>query len=459
MRTLAPLIAASGLLLVGAATAEAAWTPPEPVLEARDDGRVPEGRMPAVAYGPGGDAAIAWVHGPWTRRAIVVTVRGRDGQWDSPVRISARTGVAIDPRVAVDREGRTLVVWRQTAGTQRVRIGGTVVRRTVWVVRARWRDAAGRWTAVDTISPTRLKVGAPELAMDAAGNAVATWHWGTGTSPRLSGFVGQVQAAEFRDLAWQPMRRVSGVGACREERAPRVAMGDQGHTVVWWQCDVRGGSTSFSVTRGPSDRAWSPRRELPFRTRGDQRNDLGVSDNGDVTAISAALGGAIRWWRGRVAPSGVSLAALPGPRPSERPSADGPGPRIAVEPSGDALTAWVGAAGQTRAAPVAAGLSAGTPQALSGSAITRGVRVTATPFRRGAAVWLERSARGEVAVAAAVRSPDGRWGPQRRISQSGVIPMSASPRVAGQRRGGVLVAWQREVDGRPVVERAEFTPE
>jgi len=214
------LIAGSLLLAVGAGTADAAWTPPEPVLGARDDGRIPEGRMPAVAYGAGGGAAIAWVHGPWARRAIVVTVRGRDGRWDSPVRISPRTGVAIDPRVAVDHEGRTLVVWRQTAGTQRLRIGGTLVRRQVWVVRARWRDAAGRWTAVDTLSPTRLKVGAPELAMDAAGDAVATWHWGTGSSPRRSGFVGQVQAAEFRDLAWRPMTRVSVCGPVARSAHP-----------------------------------------------------------------------------------------------------------------------------------------------------------------------------------------------------------------------------------------------
>jgi len=452
------LIAGSLLLAVGAGTADAAWTPPEPVLGARDDGRIPEGRMPAVAYGAGGGAAIAWVHGPWARRAIVVTVRGRDGRWDSPVRISPRTGVAIDPRVAVDHEGRTLVVWRQTAGTQRLRIGGTLVRRQVWVVRARWRDAAGRWTAVDTLSPTRLKVGAPELAMDAAGDAVATWHWGTGSSPRRSGFVGQVQAAEFRDLAWRPMTRVSGVRTCREERAPRVAMGDAGHAVVWWQCDVRGGSTSFSVARGPADRAWSPRRELPFRTSGDQRNDLGVSDDGDVTAVSAARGGAIRWWRGGIATSGISLAALPGPRPAEVPAAAA-GPRIAVEPSGDALSAWVGAAGQTRAAPVAAGLSAGAPRALSGSARTRGVQVAAAPFRRGVVAWLERSAPGRVAVAAAVRNPDGTWGPQRRISPSGVIPIAASPRVAAHRRGGVLAVWQREIDGRPAVEFSEYTPD
>lgn len=452
LRALTPGLATLALA-VAASPALGAWGAPESVTP---EGA--EGRMPAVAVGAAGNAALAWVHGSWRARAIAITVRGPGGRWDSPVRISPRGGIAIDPSVAVDASGRVLAVWRQTAGTQRLSIDGRVRTRTVWVVQARRRDADGIWGPIVTLSPRRLKVGAPALAVDAAGDAVVVWHWGTGTSPRLSGFVGQVQLATLDAGVWSPARRISGVGACREERRPDVAMGPAGHAVAWWQCDVRGGSTAFGVARLPGDSQWSPQRELPFRTAGDQNADLGVSADGTVVAISAARGGAVRWWRGTVARSGVSLASLPRSPAFEGSGGGGMAVSISVAQDADALSGWHGATGQVRVAPVAAALGAGAPVTLARTGT--GVRIAAAADRRGVAAWVEPAGAGgrDAAVMASTRGGDGIWSQVRRISPISPVSRAASPRLAVTARGSALVAWQRRVDGRPVVERAEYTP-
>jgi hypothetical protein len=417
-----------------------------------------EGRSPAVAMNRAGVSAMAWVQGPWTRRAIIVSVRGGDGRWSEPVRVSPRGRAAIDPRVAVDAAGRATVVWRQAIGSQRLVIGGRPVRRVVWVVRARTRASDGAWSDVSTLSPPRLKVGPPEIGVDSVGTAVAVWHWGTGTSPRATGFVGQVQTATMRDGAWSRLRRVSGVAGCSEERRPSVAVGPRGDAVVWWQCDVRGGSTAFAVTRRPDDTSWSAPGELPFRTRSDLRADLDVASDGAVTAVSAARGGTVRWWRGTVAGERLSMTPLPQPSVTERADDAAGGPDIDVDASGDAVTAWVAAGGRgaVRAAPVAALLGAGSPTTLLGGDPVRNVRVRSGAERRGTVVWVERAGTGRAAVLAAVRDANGAWSSPRRLSSPGGIVMSASPRLAG--RGSLaIVAWERvTANGARVVERAEY---
>lgn len=452
VRALTPSILVAALVFGAAPLAAAEWSAPERVSPEGS-----EGRSPAVAVGPSETAAVAWVHGSWRQRTIAVAVRDADGRWDRPVRVSRRGGLAIDPQVAVDAAGRVTVVWRQTAGRQTLRIGGRRVVRRVWVAQARRRDADGGWGPVVTLSPPRLKVGAPSLGVDDDGRAVVAWHWGTGSSPLRSGFVGQVQVATFDGAAWSRPRRVSGVGACREERRPAVAVGPAGHAVVRWQCDVRGGSTTFAVARTPGASEWSTRRELPFRTAGDQNADLGVGADGTVVAISAARGGAVRWWRGAVTMAGVSLAALPVARAAESAGGGGRAVRISVPADSGALSVWRGPDDAVRAAPVAPMLGAGTPVTLARNGSH--ARIAAAGARRGVAAWLEPvGPDGELGVMASIRGGDGVWSSIRRVSPLGRIGAAASPRLAGGWRGSALVAWQRTVDGRPVVERAEYRP-
>ena len=309
-----------------------------------------------------GDAVAAWVRGARRAAMIVVSVRAAGGGWSEPVAISRRGRPAIDPVATIDGQGGIVVVWRQVVRVRRIATADGPRRQAVYVVRARQRALGSpRWSRVTTLSSSRQKVGAPSAAVDAMGDVIAAWHWGTGTSPADPGFVGQVQYAE-RPVGegWTGPRRLSRSPACSEVRRPKVATGTLGDAVIWWQCDLPAGrSTAVAVAR-PAGKALGPEAQLPIAQRGDVMADLAVAPTGRATAVSAGADGTVQWWRGDVGDT-LTLSALAALTTTERIDLDAGPPRIAVSATGDALTAWTDLLGRPRAAPVASRPGRGRP--------------------------------------------------------------------------------------------------
>lgn len=409
-------------------------------------------RSPDVAVNDRGDAAAVWVRGARREAMIVVSMRPAGGQWSRPEGISRRGRPAIDPQVAVDAQGQVIVTWRQVDRVRRVRTPDGLRRQAVYVARARTRAAAdSRWSPITTLSSTRQKVGPPRLGVDDAGAAVVAWHWGTGTSPRVPGFVGEVQVTtRGTDGTWAAPRRVSRSTLCSEVRLPRVAVGGRGHAVVWWQCDLPGGrATALAISRGAGEE-FGAEAELPFRSLVDVSANLVVSDAGRATAVSADAEGSLRWWRGDVT-TRLALQSLPSLGPAERAELEAGAPRIAVGASGDALTAWSDRAGRPRAAAIASELGVGAPATLGpASDATSGIRVgMAETARRGAVAWVSSGR-----VMGASRGADGAIGPTEVLSGRGV-PQTGPPALAVDAAGNTIVLWTRVLGRRTVVERAE----
>ncbi|WP_217913384.1 hypothetical protein [Miltoncostaea marina] len=445
-RRLALLGSAALLLGVAAAPGLGAWESPR-----RASSGPLDAHSPAVAANARGDAAAAWVRGTGRDAMIVVSLRPAGGGWSRQAAISRRGRKAIDPQVAVDGQGRVVVVWRQVVRTRLVRARGGLRRQAVYVAHARERDVAeGRWGRITTLSSDRHKVGPPQLAVDEAGGAVVAWHWGTGTRPSDRGFVGRVQLVERRsDGSWTAPARVSRSPRCLQVRRPRVAAGAKGGAVVWWQCDLpRGRSTALAVGRPPGG-GFGDEVELPFRSRGDLAADLAVAAGGRAVAISAPRGGALRWWRGTVAPV-VALSPVPALAKGETADRGAGGPRIAATADGDALSAWTDALGRPRAAPLAADLGAGAARTLDrpGLGATRLRVAIGSGVRRATVAWV-----ADGRVHAATREADGAVEQGIAISGDGVSDADP-PALAADGAGAAAVFWTRSVHGRLVVERA-----
>lgn len=432
-------------LLAAAAPAAAAWMPAR---------RASQGPLPArradVAVNARGDAAMAWVQGAGNGRAIVVSRRPAGAAWDPATPISDPGQAAIDASVGVDAAGGVTVVWRQLERTRLVRTAHGRRRQPVLVVRARQRGPQDPgWGPVATLSSARQKAGTPEVGVDAAGEALAAWHWGTGTSPSDPGFVGQVQYASLTPgRGWSAAQRISRTPACRDVRRPHVAVAPSGDAAIWWQCDLHGGrSTAIGVSR-PANGTVGREAELPFRQRGDVAADLDVGGAGFV-AVSAAADGTLSWWRGSL---GATLSATPLATlaAAERANRTAGPPRIAGSPEGDALSAWIDSGGRPRATPVAPDLGAGAPTSLADAAGVPGpVGVAAAAGRRGAVAWI-----ADGRVYGAQRTAAGELPPASTLSAPGVLPADP-PAVAADATGAAVVAWTRRVGGRTVVERAE----
>ncbi len=450
-RATAVAATATAALLVGAGTAAAAWSPTE---------RASRGPLPAadptVAMNARGDAVAAWVRGARRAQMIVVSAREAGGDWEEPVAISRRGRPAIDPVATIDGQGGIVVVWRQVVRVRRIATSrGTVRRQAVYVVRARQRAlGAPRWSRVTTLSSARQKVGAPSAAVDVTGDVVAAWHWGTGTSPRDPGFVGQVQyAARPVGGAWTGPRRISRSTACSEVRRPQVAMGALGDTVIWWQCDLPDDRSVAVAVARPAGRALGPEAALPIARTGDVAADIAIAPDGRATAVSAGSGGLVQWWRGDVGDT-LTLSALPALSKGERLDEDAGRPRVAVSAAGDALTAWTDMLGRPRAAPVASDLGGGSAVTLGDSANEAGPGdVAVGDGRQGAVAWV-----ADGRVLATQRSSSGTFATATVLSGPGV-ETGGGPVVAGDGAGDAVVMWTRGPAGRTVVERAATFPD
>ncbi|MGE0025523.1 MAG: hypothetical protein AB7O78_09560 [Thermoleophilia bacterium] len=439
------LAAATLGLLAAAVPATAAWEQPA---------RASQGPLPAhsptVAMNARGDAVAAWVRGARRAQMIVVSVRAAGQTWSDPVAVSRRRRPAIDPVATIDAQGGIVVVWRQVVRVRRVPTADGPRRQAVYVVRARQRALGSpRWSRVTTLSSPREKVGAPSAASDASGDVIATWHWGTGTSPADPGFVGQVQYAERPvGSGWTGPKRISRSAGCSEVRRPKVAEGALGDAVIWWQCDLPAGrSTAMAVAR-PAGRPLGPEAQLPIMQRGDLNADLAVAPTGRATAVSAGADGTVQWWRGDVGDT-LTLSALAALTTTERIDVGAGPPRVAVSTAGDALTAWTDLLGRPRAAPVATDLGVGAPVSLGEAARDPGpMAVAVGDGRQGVVAWY-----ADGRVVAAQRAATGGFAPAAPISGSGVVPEDG-PAVAGDGIGNAVAFWTRGPAGRTVVERA-----
>ena len=451
MMSFRPLFAVAAMGALTATPALGAWSAPEQASR----GPLPS-RAPDVAANARGDAAAAWVRGARRDAMIVVSVRPAGGDWSDPVAVSRRGRPAIDPDVAIDAHGRVIIAWRQVVRIRTVAAGGGRRRQAVYVVRTRDRVVTdARWSRITTLSSERQKVGPPELAVDDDGLAVATWHWGTGTSPGDRGYIGQVQFAERRaDGSWSGPARLSRSPLCAQVRLPRVAVGRSGHATIWWQCDLPSDrSTALARTRSPGT-DFGNEVELPFRTAGDVTADLAIDADGSATAVSADGEGSLSWWRGDV-DSTLTLRELPALGSPDRldPLAKTGGPAIAVNSAGDALSGWVDSAGRPGAAPVASDLGVGAASRLGPSdPAASSPRVAVGDQRHGVVAWV---AGGR--IVASTRSADGTVATGGTVSGSGV-PDLDPPAVAMDATGDATLFWTRVSRGRSVVERSSSAP-
>lgn len=118
---------------------------------------------PRVARGPAGSALHFWLS--VEPGGVVARVRRRSADGTlGPVQTLSGAGVPLAPEVAVDAQGNAVFVWLRTVDGK-------------FVVEARRRAANGTLSAVKRVSSAAPTYSAlnPDVAVDAAGNAVVTW--------------------------------------------------------------------------------------------------------------------------------------------------------------------------------------------------------------------------------------------------------------------------------------------
>lgn len=305
------------------------WSPAATVV-----GRAGGAGRAAIAVGGAGDALAAWQDtssGPPPQGRILVATRPAGaGSWSAPAPLS--TDAARAPRLAIGRD-EAFAIWSGHQGSGRP-------------IEVAVRSATGAWSAPIALSRPGAAAKSANIALDAAGNAIAIWvERAVMAAERPAGGTFGAPVAVSAPGVFPPI--------LGREQPPQIVVAADGAAAIAWRRAVAPGLFAVEVTTRPGPGPWrAPRRISPAAGRsvgqialaGDARGRLAigwVQPRGRVGVLSVRVGRATDGRFGPLEP--LTIPAV------EQPVV----PRLAVDRTGRALAAWIATIGQRRAIRVA----------------------------------------------------------------------------------------------------------
>ena len=147
-------------------TVAGSWSAPQPLSSPGYAER------PQVGVDSAGEAVAVWsFHSANVR--VEAAVRRAGGSWAPAQTLSSPGADALQPQVDVNPRGNAIAAWVSFDGRTSV-------------IQTTSRSRGGAWSAVQDISPRSPDLGAPRIALDAAGDAVAVWRGLDRKSTRLN---------------------------------------------------------------------------------------------------------------------------------------------------------------------------------------------------------------------------------------------------------------------------------
>ena len=245
-----------------------------------------------VAADSAGDAVAVWRRYDGSRYIIQASVRPAGGSFGEPVDLSASGQNAADPQIALDPAGNAIAIWSRSDGTH------TIVQATV-------RPAGGAFGMPVDLSASGQSADWPQLAFDQAGEAIAVWQRSNGTR--------SIAQAAVRPAGGSFGMPVDLSGTDLDANVPQVAVDAAGDAVVVFQHQddfMASNSTVQAVVR-PAGGSFGPPIDLSTPSGGaySVQPQVAVDPAGDAVVVWVRVGGDYRV-QAAARPAGGSFAAL-----------------------------------------------------------------------------------------------------------------------------------------------------
>ena len=305
-------LVATGLAAAPAGAAPT-WVAPAVTLAEGTSARPPGDSH--VVVDAAGNATVAWVEqvGPTDDDHVLVSTHPLGGPWSPPLDISGSGDIPDELDLATNANGVTAAVWTRSDGTHDV-------------LQAATRLPGGGWSPPVPVGDPTVNSEAPQVVVDASGNAVATWIAGkvllaatrpaagtwspadevsdpavglgvdnydlTGTPGGLAA-VAWTHAVTIDDRVIQAaVRPADGVFgdpvtiSSGDQRAdkPHVAVNAGLCTVTWTEHTTAGGADIKSATRSANG-TWSPAEDVSAAGGSNATPDVVVDSTGTSTAV------------------------------------------------------------------------------------------------------------------------------------------------------------------------------
>ncbi|MGB8329977.1 MAG: hypothetical protein WCE62_07600, partial [Polyangiales bacterium] len=220
---------------------------------------------PQVAVNASGNAVAVWAHSNGVRSDIWSNRYTQGGGWGVEGRIETNdAGAASAPQVTLDANGNAVAVWQQSDGT----------RFDIWSN----RYTTSGWGRAERIEfDDQGDAVTPQLGSDTLGNAVAVWVRSAGTR--------EVWANLYTGSGgWGTAERIDASNTT-DAREPRLAVDPSGSAVAVWRQSGGGGDSIWSNRYTPGD-GWADAQRIDSETAGTRPDaEVAIDADGDATAI------------------------------------------------------------------------------------------------------------------------------------------------------------------------------
>lgn len=277
---------------------------------------------PQIAIDINGNALVVWNQNDGTRNNIWSNrYTAGTGNWGTAQLIETGTGTAFGQQIVIDHNGNALAVWEQ--------FGGSV--NDIWA--NRYDAGTGLWDTAALIETDNLgSADAPQIAIDANGNALAVWQQYDGTrynisANRYTAGSGWGTAALIESDNFGPAYQ------------PQIAFDSNGNALAVWQQNTVTGVNIWANRYTAGADIWGTAALVENNSVGSSSYpQIAFDTTGNALAVWYQNDGLrTNIWSNRyTANSGWGTAALietdnAGPADS---------PQIAIDANGNALAVW-----------------------------------------------------------------------------------------------------------------------
>jgi hypothetical protein len=229
-----------------------------------------------VAIDPNGNAFAVWAHLTGNGSYVQASTRPAGGKWSAPVQLSpfAEEISVLDPDVAVDAAGNAIATWTQ------YEYGGSYIR-------ASTRPAGGEWSAPIDLTPYVRppdRVNDPSVAMDPAGDATVAWtEIGRETS------VLRTRTLPAGAKEWTAPEIASPSGWSFQSQPVLVDAGGD-TALVWLRNATIQSKPTLEAALRPAGEGWQPAVALPSTANNLFMPRAGIDGAGNVTVAWQSFG-------------------------------------------------------------------------------------------------------------------------------------------------------------------------
>jgi hypothetical protein len=288
---------------------------------------------PQVGIDVQGDAVAVWQGGP--QEKVEAAVRSASsGLWQTPVAISPEGGGSLRPQVAVDGRGDAVAVWSYPypEGSPSAVVNDTIQAAVRPAGADEWEPAT--WVSELGKAPDKNRFSkAPQVAIDAEGEAVAVWEDQASESASVVHNLIEAAVKPPNSSTWGAPVVLAEAG-----RQPQVAIDARGDAVAVWP----GPGGLYSAALPASSSTWQP--AVPVSTAEAEHPHVGVDSLGDAVVAWESIGAATNTVQAAVQPAGAAWGA---PANLSEPVEYSHGyptlnPSVAIDAKGSAAAAWDG---------------------------------------------------------------------------------------------------------------------